>query len=750
MTVIQPPPIDPRTYSELLREATARIPVHNPEWRNHNDSDPGMTLLQLWAFMSENLLYQANLIPERSRLKFLELLGIEVPPAAAATGIVSFAFPKGRLEFTAIPVDREVSAGRVPFRTTTGLAAAPVEVTTYVKRRVDPEPEVEDEYRLLFGSFLEDGGSFDYYENEIVAWSSGGSEAVDLADTVDGSIWLAVLARRPQEVSDARAMLGGQVLSLGLVPDVSLDRMVLPPAGSATATETATLEYHLPDTSVPLPATASGRVPTYRPVETRTDTNVVVEPGIVELLLPPADQLTLWTDLDPLESGVGRFPPIIEGDDADRLITWIRIRPAAGPTSNGPHGDGPDGDAGRQRVRLTWVGANAALVEQRAHVPRELLGTGSGETDQRFRLANTPVLLDTVRISVDGVGWEVVDDLLKAGPEVPSGVPSGSPTGSGPDADPDLPTLVVKVVRSTGEVVFGDGVHGARPPRGAPITATYDAGGGRQGLVGPGSISKGSFLPAGAKVTNPLPTWGGDEAATADEAERSIAAFVRHRDRMVAADDFVDVVRATPGVELGRVEVLPLVHPELPGQQLPGMVTLLLVPAHDPVTPDAPSPDQYVLRAVCEHADPRRLVTTELHLRGPVYEPIRVSIGIDTMPGRATGPVREAVKVAVREFMSPLSGGHLGSGWPLLTPVSRLELIAVVARVDGVAKVFDVRVAGSGGGSVDEVPMASPLHLPHLVGLEVRQGDPLPIADLIGVAETSAGLPIPVVPEECC
>ena len=47
--------------------------------------------------------------------------------------------------------------------------------------------------------------------------------------------------------------------------------------------------------------------------------------------------------------------------------------------------------------------------------------------------------------------------------------------------------------------------------------------------------------------------------------------------------------------------------------------------------------------------------------------------------------------------------------------------------------------------------MATALHLPRLVGLEVRQGDPLPIADLQGVAETSR--PVcrsPSIPEECC
>ena len=74
-----------------------------------------------------------------------------------------------------------------------------------------------------------------------------------------------------------------------------------------------------------------------------------------------------------------------------------------------------------------------------------------------------------------------------------------------------------------------------------------------------------------------------------------------------------------------------------------------------------------------------------------------------------------------------------------------------MARVDGVAKVFDVLVAGSGGTAVDQVPMATTLHLPRLVGIEVRQGDPLPIGELQGIADDSQpGLPVPAIPSECC
>src|ERR1041384_6000451 len=97
------PAIDDRSYQEILAEAMARIPVHNPEWTNFNDSDPGITLLQLFSFMSENILYRANLIPERNRLKFLTLLGISLPPPSAAHGVVTISNERGPLETVTLP-----------------------------------------------------------------------------------------------------------------------------------------------------------------------------------------------------------------------------------------------------------------------------------------------------------------------------------------------------------------------------------------------------------------------------------------------------------------------------------------------------------------------------------------------------------------------------------------------------------------------------------------------------------------------
>ena len=131
---LQIPKIDDRRYQDLLDEALNRIPVHNPEWTNFNRSDPGVTLIEIFAFMTESLLYRANLIPERSRKKFLQLLGIPLNPATSARGLVSITNERGLAVTATLDAGLEVAAGEVPFRTERALDVLPVEGRVYFKR----------------------------------------------------------------------------------------------------------------------------------------------------------------------------------------------------------------------------------------------------------------------------------------------------------------------------------------------------------------------------------------------------------------------------------------------------------------------------------------------------------------------------------------------------------------------------------------------------------------------------------------
>jgi len=88
--------LDDKSFSDLVRDAVARIPVYAPQWTDHNKSDPGITLIELLAWIVEMQIYRLNRVTDKSRLKFLKLLGIKgLEPASSALVDLSFAMAEG-------------------------------------------------------------------------------------------------------------------------------------------------------------------------------------------------------------------------------------------------------------------------------------------------------------------------------------------------------------------------------------------------------------------------------------------------------------------------------------------------------------------------------------------------------------------------------------------------------------------------------------------------------------------------------
>jgi hypothetical protein len=196
----------------------------------------------------------------------------------------------------------------------------------------------------------------------------------------------------------------------------------------------------------------------------------------------------------------------------------------------------------------------------------------------------------------------------------------------------------------------------------------------------------------------------------------------------------------------------------------------MIIPKYDPNRPGAPVPDQLVLDSVCDYLDPRRLVTTEVFLRPPSYVPVWVSVGLNVVAGFSAATVREAVKAALLQYLSPLPDPSAGPvdpapasagvpappagtrGWPLRAPVVDRELLVVAGRVPGVLSVNDVLVARDTDPPAPRVEMTG-LELPWVVNLAVAVGDPPDIDSLRGTgpaaAPPSTFVPVPLIPEEC-
>ncbi|UOZ05634.1 putative baseplate assembly protein [Amycolatopsis sp. WQ 127309] len=84
------PNLDDRRFQDLVDEAKRFVQRRCPEWTDHNVSDPGVTLIETFAFMTEQLTYRLNRVPDRLYVKFLELLGLRMLPPTPATVPVTF------------------------------------------------------------------------------------------------------------------------------------------------------------------------------------------------------------------------------------------------------------------------------------------------------------------------------------------------------------------------------------------------------------------------------------------------------------------------------------------------------------------------------------------------------------------------------------------------------------------------------------------------------------------------------------
>lgn len=86
----QIPRLDDRAFEDLVEEARARISLYTPEWTDHNLSDPGITLIELFAWMMDIVLYRLNRVPDKHFVKFMELIGMRLHEAEPARAPVTF------------------------------------------------------------------------------------------------------------------------------------------------------------------------------------------------------------------------------------------------------------------------------------------------------------------------------------------------------------------------------------------------------------------------------------------------------------------------------------------------------------------------------------------------------------------------------------------------------------------------------------------------------------------------------------
>lgn len=144
------PRLDDRRFQDLVDEAKRMVMQRCPEWTDHNVSDPGVTLIETFAYMTDVLLYRLNRIPERLYVKFLELIGVTLYPPVPARAPVTFwlsapaATPMTIEEGTEVATIGTESADPIVFSTVRDLSVVPAQLQSVHSKPASGDGEMTD------------------------------------------------------------------------------------------------------------------------------------------------------------------------------------------------------------------------------------------------------------------------------------------------------------------------------------------------------------------------------------------------------------------------------------------------------------------------------------------------------------------------------------------------------------------------------------------------------------------------------
>ena len=570
------PELDSRDFETIKRNALLRIPRYTPEWTDWNESDPGITLVELFAWLTEMMLYEMNRVPERNYMKFLQAMGLELRPAQPATVYLTFNPQPGAREMPNVPALTQISA----------------------------QPAGGGEQRVF----------------ETRAGLSLIRLALTDVQVFDGASFTVVTSANQKPGTGFRPFgwqpVPGSALYLGFTQSN-------PPLQDQIFPQEMRWRVFLPLNQIDQPA-----------VICKTVTPQPVPPVSLVWEFRPRANPSYWRHLQVFQDESAAFTRegavLVEGPNQPALTAegrvpderiWIRVRLAEGAY---PAGTAP---------LIDFIRPNVVEAENMATIRGEALGVSDGLPSQVFRLQFRPLIKDSLVVAItEGNNpeevWQRKDDLLASA-----------------ENDPHFTT------NTDGEIHFGDGINGRVPVAGALVTAReYRYGGGQAGNVTTG-LANALLTPVTGidSVINERPAVGGRDEQSLAEFIKFAPAQLRCRDRAVSEEDFTALARQVGGI--ANAVALPLFHPDHPGVEVPGALTIVVVP-DTADRPPRPSPDQ--LEKVCEYIDSRRLLTSEVYVRGPEYLPVRVEAILEANPYAAFDQVENDAMQALNDALDPL------------------------------------------------------------------------------------------------
>jgi hypothetical protein len=663
---LQPPNLDDRRFKDLFEELRDLIPRYAPEWTDHNLSDPGITMIQLFSWLGEIVLYRLNRVPDRNYLKFLQLIGVEQKPAVPARAELTFALVSPSMTTTVvIPKGTQISAKVEPpppsALATPTLAPEPEEPVIFET----DEPLIAIAATLATVLAVNGTGFTDYTEANQIPQQRYPAFG---ASTRDGNaLLLGFVSNNPFP-----AMEMNLYVRVFMEPNNATEHRCDLPENEIRPSATIAWEYWNGSDWSKLSLLKD---------ETRALTNS----GHVYFRTPkpPGMQKRI-------------FGAVVEPQ------YWIRCHLVRSQYENPPELDA---------VLTNTVRATAVTT-----VRDEVIGSSDGLPNQSFNLLNFPIFARSVRPveerlreqsartpnpnEAERVVWdgELRERELMKGflLEIDEGQ-GAKPWEEVEDFFNSLPSDRHYLLnRTIGEITTGNGERGRIPLAGINniVVRYYRYGGGVNSNVPAGAIADLQTNIAGVDtVTNNWAAEGGDDEEAIADTKARAPKELKARDRAVTSQDFEFLAQQTPGVRVRRAHALPLYHPQFPDTPIPGAITVIIIPeSKDP----KPIPSEGTMQTVCAYLNRHRLLTTEVFIAPPKYVQVKVEATVLARPSANPAAVKTQIETVLNTYLHPLTGGESGLGWPLGGEVIHSEVFRRVLGVEGVQRIDELRIVIDG------------------------------------------------------
>ncbi|MDO4540790.1 MAG: baseplate J/gp47 family protein, partial [Syntrophomonadaceae bacterium] len=659
---------------DIVETNRKRIPRLYPRWTDFNYHDPGITFMELFAWLKEVQQYHLDQIGVRNYIKYLKLFGMELKHRQPARTLVMI---RGQNRDFMLERGVPLSAGGIVFETARGEQMC--------KAVIEDICSISGEQRIsVRGQLGSDAGklSFPVFGREPAV---GDSVNIAFSDALPAGKTL----RFYVEVADDHRIPRNPIGEADFYPLAELKWEYLSVAGWRELTvtrdetwqfiESGRIEFILPEAMAPSPedgwcwirAVLSRAEYEVAPVlhslflnmaevsqqETRSlyedfalDTAGGVQEIVAESYLAKHGLVKIFADIDDGWQEIEEFTAVSRDKEG---ITAFRFTL--------PQGTG--------KVRLVCYQPEFSL--------KRLAGEAYGFPWQEFDLEATDILYDSLAIMVEEADrpgfytdWYKVIDFDASGPE----------------------DRHYTFYEDSGLICFGDAEHGMAP-EGIINLIGFATSLGRAGNIKEGKINRLVNADISAEVINLSPAAGGKDPETLNEGFRRFRQDIREVERAITYRDYEDLVRRTPGLMINNCKAIPVsLIPRRDGSLDENAVSVVVQPYTNAMVQKLnPAYEENIYRQL----GGRHLIGTRINVLSPEY------VGIDIFVEIAVKPyyrdARERIEEVVNGFFASGVGDFGGTIYystiygllDTLDCVEEIRSLAIDAQGKGITRTLN-------------------------------------------------------------